>query len=147
MRRSGIRLIPILAALIAGACAAGVRAEPATAGGFAQRAWVQMTDRGPEARVVTQARDCPAVTVDGGSRPMQRRTAASADFPVTVCEARLPAIARRVSIGGHALPLPRAPNRIVIFGDTGCRLKGKSVQACDDPAEWPFAQVARLAAG
>jgi Calcineurin-like phosphoesterase len=147
MRRSGIRLIPILAGLIAGAFAAGVRAEPAPAGGFTERAWVQVTDRGPEARVVTQAHDCPSVSVDGAPRPMQQRAPASADFPVTVCEARLPAMAHRVSIGGHALPLPRALNRIVIFGDTGCRLKGKSVQACDDPAEWPFAQVARLAAG
>jgi hypothetical protein len=147
MRRGGIQLIPILAALLACASGVGARAEPAPAAGFAERAWVQMTDRGAEARVVTPAHDCPAVTVDGAPRPMQRRTAASADFPVSVCQARLPALARRVSIGGRALPLQRAPNRIVIFGDTGCRLKGKAVQACDDPAEWPFAQVARLAAG
>ena len=34
----------------------------------------------------------------------------------------------------------------MIFGDTGCRLKGDEIQDCDKPAEWPFAQVARLAA-
>jgi hypothetical protein len=134
----------LVGALLFGAvCPSTQAATPA----FAERAWVQLTDRGPEARLVTQAPDCPPVTVDGGPRPMQRRTGPSADFPVTVCQARLPAIARRVSIGGHALLLPKAMNRIVIFGDTGCRLKGKAVQACDDPAQWPFAEVARLAAG
>jgi hypothetical protein len=35
----------------------------------------------------------------------------------------------------------------VILGDSGCRLKGKVVQNCNDPvAGWPFAKVARLAA-
>ena len=135
---------PVVAALLGWVTASGARADTPV---VAERAWVQLTDRGAEARLVTQAPDCPAVIVDGGPRPMQRRAAASADFPVTVCQAGLPAIARRVAIDGHALPLPKAPKRIVILGDTGCRLKGKAVQACDDPAEWPFAEVARLAAG
>lgn len=125
---------------------AGADAEPAPPGRFAERAWVQLTDRGPEARLVTQRAGCPAVVVDGKARPMQRRAAPTADFPVSVCQALLPPGAARAAIGGHPLPLPRPPLRIVIFGDTGCRLKGKAVQACDDPAAWPFAEVARLAA-
>ena len=36
--------------------------------------------------------------------------------------------------------------RIVVIGDTGCRLKGTFVQDCNDPVKWPFATVARLAA-
>jgi hypothetical protein len=148
MRRCDFKLASAAWALLLGltigwASASAQAATPA----FAEQAWVQLTDHGPEARLVTQAPACPAVTVDGGPRPMQRRTGPSADFPVTVCQARLPAIAHRVSIGGHALPWPKAFNRIVIFGDTGCRLKGKAVQACDDPAQWPFAEVSRLAAG
>ena len=142
---SAVRMFaPALAALLCWAISAGAYAQTPA---FTERAWVQLTDRGPEARLVTQAADCPAITVDGAPRPMQRRVGPSADFPVTVCQARLPAIAHRVSIGSHALPLPKPPRRIVIFGDTGCRLKGKAVQACDDPSQWPFAQVARLAAG
>ena len=134
----------VIQALLFGAVAGGAHAA---APAFAERAWVQLTDRGPEVRAVTQATDCPFITVDGGLRRMQRRAGPSADFPVTVCQARIPAIAHRVALEGHALPLPKAPKRIVIFGDTGCRLKGRTVQACDDPAQWPFAEVARLAAG
>ncbi len=131
-----------LAALLAWTGVALAQAPPV----FAPRAWVQLTDRGPEARLVTIGAACPPVVVDGKPRPMQHRTDASADFPVVVCQAILPSGTARAAIGGHELPLPRPPKRIVIFGDTGCRLKGKAVQACDDPAEWPFAQVARLAA-
>jgi hypothetical protein len=36
--------------------------------------------------------------------------------------------------------------RIVVIGDTGCRLNDALVQDCNDPVKWPFAQVARLAA-
>ena len=47
-----------------------------------------------------------------------------ADFPVTACEARLPRAATRASLAGRPLPLPKAVvRRIVVFGDTGCRLK------------------------
>jgi hypothetical protein len=38
------------------------------------------------------------------------------------------------------------PQRIVLLGDSGCRIQGTKVQACNDPKAWPFAQVARLAA-
>jgi hypothetical protein len=78
---------------------------------------------------------------------MVRRAAPGADFPLTVCQALLPKEARSATVRGIALPIPAAePKRIVIFGDTGCRLKGAEIQDCDKPAEWPFAQVARLAA-
>jgi Calcineurin-like phosphoesterase len=145
MRRSAGKVVALLAALVASGLATSAWAQPAS--GFAERAWVQLTDRGPEARLVTQRADCPAIVVNGRVRPMRRRAAPSADFPVSVCAALLPAGAAHATIGGQPLPLPKPPKRIVIFGDTGCRLKGKAVQACDDPAEWPFAQVARLAAG
>jgi len=141
------RRVPKLAlAAVAAVLAALVAGAPADAA-VAERAWVQLTDRGAEARLATTAPDCPAVVVDSRPRSMQRRAAPSAEFPATVCQAPLPKGARTASIEGRPLPLPAAsPRRIVIFGDTGCRLKGKAVQACDDPNQWPFAQVARLAA-
>ncbi len=51
-------------------------------------------------------------------------------------------------LDGKALPLPRPnPQRIVIFGDTGCRLKtGDPTQACNDAKAWPFPKVAAMAA-
>jgi hypothetical protein len=45
------------------------------------------------------------------------------------------------------LPLPVAePKRIVVIGDTGCRLKGKEFQDCNDAKEYPFAHIASSAA-
>jgi hypothetical protein len=78
---------------------------------------------------------------------MRVRVAASADFPTTVCEVELPAGTRRASIAGRLLPLPKPrADKILIFGDTGCRLKGALVQDCNNPRAWPYAAVARRAA-
>jgi hypothetical protein len=111
------------------------------------RAWVELTDRGAEARLITASAACPAMTVDGKPTPMTRRAAPSSDFPMTVCQAPLPKVARMASVRGVSLPLPvAAPKRILMFGDTGCRLKGLEIQNCDDPKDWPFSVVARLAA-
>jgi len=38
------------------------------------------------------------------------------------------------------------PKRILVLGDTGCRIKGTAVQACNDPSAWPFAGLATAAA-
>jgi hypothetical protein len=68
---------------------------------------------------------------------------------VRACEAEVPAEGvAGAAVAGIALPLPAdAPRRIVVLGDTGCRLKdGDPVQDCNDPRAWPFAQVARSAA-
>jgi hypothetical protein len=42
-----------------------------------------------------------------------------------------------------ALPAPD-PHRIVVFGDTGCRVKGKELQDCGK--DWPFPKIAAKAA-
>ena len=45
------------------------------------------------------------------------------------------------------LPLPTGdPHRIVVLGDTGCRIKGSLLQDCSDMAKWPFARIAAEAA-
>jgi hypothetical protein len=33
-----------------------------------------------------------------------------------------------------------------VLGDTGCRINGAALQACNDPAKWPFPQIAAAAA-
>jgi hypothetical protein len=68
---------------------------------------------------------------------------------VLVCDALLGARTIRASVGGRALPVPkRRPERIVVIGDTGCRLKRADgiFQACNDRDAWPFADVADAAA-
>jgi hypothetical protein len=150
-------LLPVLAAgLIAVANSAA--AAPA------DRAWVEMAPgSGSIVRVLTMAESCPVVTVDGRPEPMAKRAAPAqlaprpnkaqvaggASFPDLICELPLPRNVRRASLAGAALPLPPARiDRIVLIGDTGCRLKDadKAWQSCNDPAQWPFAAIAAKAA-
>jgi hypothetical protein len=129
------------------AAALGVCGPAAGAGASVDRAWVEVTDRGAEARVVTSAAKCPALSIDGRVSPMRARAAPTAGFPTLVCAAPLPAGAAHVSLKGQPLPTPKGrADKILIFGDTGCRLKGADVQDCNDPRAWPFAALARRAA-
>ena len=94
-----MRLTAIAAIVL---CLSGglVRAEPPPV----SRAWVQMTGEGAEARLITDASACPAITIDGQARAMQMRAAASEAFPVTVCRAPLPAGAKQAATpAGHGL--------------------------------------------
>jgi len=65
-----------------------------------------------------------------------------------VCEYAIPAGAKSASVNARALVLPKPnPTRVIVIGDTGCRIKGRTVQDCNHPATWPFLQVAASAAG
>ena len=154
-------------------------ADAATADANLQAAWVEVGDGNAAfARVITSyaapaadtAADanatCPQITVDGkasrmslriGAGSMPLRTTASdpadskpSEFPVSTCEATLPADAKRVAVGSRSLPLPKAePQRILVLADTGCRLKkaDNAYQPCNDSSVWPFAPLAATAAG
>ncbi len=112
------------------------------------------------ARVITDAPACPDVKFDGKPEKMQIRASPAdvparpgslkdAKFPVLVCEAKLPAHVGHVSIAGKALPVPRKnPQRIVVIGDTGCRMNQSehAFQSCTDPEEWAFWQISAAAA-
>jgi hypothetical protein len=112
----------------------------------ADSAWVQAGDKGFEVRAMTSAAGCPVLHTDKGDAAMAVRAAADANFPLT-CTAPLPASTSAASIDGQALPVPITnPQRILVLGDTGCRIKGAALQACNDPAQWPFPQVAAAAA-
>jgi hypothetical protein len=119
----------------------------AGAAGAAPVAWVQMTETGAEARLVTDAPACPSIRVDGVSRPTRERAGPSEAFANRTCAVALRPADRRVDVGGLVLRAPRSRvQRIVILGDSGCRLKGVAFQTCNDPKGWPFARVAVLAA-
>jgi hypothetical protein len=108
------------------------------------------------ARVITTAASCPPIEVDGRSMAMAVRAPHSpiplrgigpTSAPVLTCEAAIPAGTAQASVAGTALSLPRAnATRIVVIGDTGCRLKTPEFQDCNDPLAFPFAQVAAAAA-
>jgi Calcineurin-like phosphoesterase len=113
--------------------------------------------------VITAATACPPVVIDGQPHPMAVRVAAGtlplhpsisrpeatkpADFPVLTCDLPLPPTAKSATVQGRPLALPPARiDRIVVIGDTGCRLKGQEIQPCNDPMAYPFAKVAERAA-
>jgi hypothetical protein len=128
-------------------------------------AYVVLGDEGqPIARAITGDLDCPAIDLDGVAQSMDVRArpvtvlprpragvgvAKSASFPVLACEKAVPPGVQRASVAGRALPLPKAvAQRVVLLGDTGCRLLalGNVWQACNDPAAWPFEAIAEGAA-
>ena len=144
----------LMAAALAAGWAAGrtqaaeaLSLAPPPAADAGDRAWVEMVPAGRELRAVTHADGCPTASVDGAARPMRPRVARDAAFAVGVCALALRPQDRVAEVAGARLVLaPVTPRRIVILGDTGCRVKGRTVQACDDPKAWPFPQVAAHAA-
>lgn len=110
-------------------------------------AWVQMTGSGAEARIVTDAPVCPSIRVGAAVRPMMERAVPVPGFANRVCAAALRPGDGPVTVAGQVLHAPSArPNRVVILGDSGCRLRGNVFQHCRDPSGWPFARIAALAA-
>jgi hypothetical protein len=157
-------LAPAALATLLSGCAALTHTPDA----YVQSAFLILGDDGaPIARAITTAPYCPHIEVDGQAFHMDVRSPWSAiplrplasaedgqarpvpvSNPVQSCETRLPSGARSVRVAGRfLLPMPVAePKRIVVIGDTGCRLKGKEFQDCNDPQAFPFAKVAASAA-
>ena len=115
-------------------------------------AWIQFTSGGSlEVRTVASGA-CPTVTLDDAPpATMLARAKLDANFP-SVCSVAVPVNTKTVRLempDGSSLalspPVPD-PQRILVLGDTGCRIKGTALQACNDPAAWPFAGLARAAA-
>ena len=87
----------------------------------------------------------------GGNLPSN--PAFNPNFDVVSCELALPPSAGEVSIDGRPLVLPKKDvRRIVVLGDTGCRIKvpasgkGDPIQDCADPQAWPWPKIAAAAA-
>ena len=64
------------------------------------------------------------------------------------CSAKIPHGALSATVGGRSIAasMPKETDRIAVFGDTGCRLKGTTVQDCNSPESWPLAQLSRSVA-
>ena len=154
--------IIIRASLLATLSGCAALASPPTLSSF-----VVMGDDGASvARVLTAGAACPPIRLDGRDVAMSVRAPAAtiaqrptvspaletkpSAFPVLACEARIPADSVQASVAGQPLPLPLPRvqlSRIVIIGDTGCRLKSNvAYQDCHDSVAYPFARIAALAA-
>ncbi len=88
--------------------------------------------------------------VDGEVVAMSPRGPKTEDFPVLACEALAGRDVGSANLDERSFALlPKNPRRILLIGDTGCRILerrgGLYMQACEDPKAWPFAQLARAA--
>ncbi|HMB89562.1 MAG TPA: metallophosphoesterase [Rhodothermales bacterium] len=72
------------------------------------------------------------------------------DFDITVCEATLAHDLQSATLGGKQLALPESsPQRMLVIGDTGCRMKDNTFQNCNDSPnvdtteveEWLFTET------
>ena len=150
---------------------ASANASLVTSGGLVARAIVQQ-DAGGQA-------SCPMIRIGGVESAMTVRapavtsvasrgdfygSARLVDFPVVTCEAALPANTKSASINGQPLKVlsgNTSVNRVVVVGDTGCRVKGPTafvqaadgtasggdrLQDCSSEAAWPYAKLSRVAA-
>lgn len=107
--------------------------------------WVQAGPNGAAiARVITKREICPDIKLDGVAVQMDERQSPTDDFPVLVCEIIIPEGTNTASVFSRNLKLPvENPKKIVILGDTGCRLEtGDVPQSCNDPEAWPFEKIA-----
>ena len=134
--------------------------QPGTAEAETHAAWVQLVGPGRDAsiRVITDDTRCPTLKADGANLPMQVRAAPRplfkpgteappASFLILTCEVMAPSGTSSIVLHGQRLPLaPADIRRIVVFGDTGCRInkKKKKMQNCDE--DWPYQKIARHAA-
>ena len=93
--------------------------------------WVELGPDGASSVRAIADDACPSVLFDGAGTPMAVRSAPDqkienvkpAVFPVWGCEVAVPPGAIAAVVDGKPLPLARPnPQRILIFGDTGCRL-------------------------
>jgi hypothetical protein len=79
--------------------------------------------------------------------PMTQRAAAVKGFNDLVCDVAVPASAKNLRVEQHILPAPASKvNTVVVFGDTGCRIKGFVIQQCNDPKAWPFPLITHTVA-
>jgi predicted phosphodiesterase len=151
--------------LLVAAFAVSFAVRPASANTLA--IWVQLGPNNEQhrepnvvARAITDDAECPVLRADGQPHPMKLRATpetalrgvALAHFPVRSCEANVPSHVVGLTFDSAPLPLMRGqPRRIVIIGDTGCRIEHTNgeyyrPQDCNDADAWPYAKIARHAA-
>ncbi|MCY4746758.1 metallophosphoesterase [Pelomonas sp. UHG3] len=125
-----------------------------------QQAWVQaVAGPGWQVRALTDEASCPMLSWAGGQAPMTPRSEPGevppppgntqperkpTSFTLRACEAAWPVGVASVQLGQFTLRAPaRELRRIVVIGDTGCRLKASddAWQPCNDPGQWPFARI------
>lgn len=134
--------------------------------GAVEAIYVVAGDRGQSVvRAVVVEGDCPVLIADGVPRRMDTRTAPEviaqratqsqatlpkpSAFSMRVREISVASPVRSATVLGRPVPLMKPdPRRVVVIGDTGCRIKASdnAVQDCLTEQAWPFPALASKAA-
>jgi predicted phosphodiesterase len=120
--------------------------SPGSAAADTLASWVQLIGSKGEAsiRVIVNNTD-PCPTLSGGPQMKVRAEPDTLFSDVRVCEAVVPAGTKDVQLDGKTLPLsPKEIRKVVVFGDTGCRLTDKKTQDCS--TGWFYKTLAQHAA-
>jgi calcineurin-like phosphoesterase family protein len=104
--------------------------------------WIELGPDGSAlARVVVEpGTECPSLAADSIPLTMKVRQPIPEGLK-PACEATVPVGTRSLRWKKKKLLLPRSPNRVVVIGDTGCRVRGGQFQDCANAARWPFKTV------
>lgn len=102
------------------------------------------------ARAVTDQGRCPKIKIDGREQVMALRAKGGGPKgfeAILSCETEVSKFANNVTVAGKKLKLlNKQPSRIVVIGDTGCRMKPGDYQNCNNvlglTTSWPFPQIA-----
>lgn len=94
--------------------------------------------------------ECKSVSVEMTNRSFSELQLEKIRFDdATICQASLPKDTAVVRSTNGIINIPTSPQKIVIMGDTGCRLRNQNgkgpIQNCDDDKEWPFSRLMRSA--
>ena len=134
----------------------GSSVAPSDAGviaAYSLTAPVGMTRSGLVARaVVPMGNPCPLLRTTHAKGVNKRTAMIERVAPATTngafaslrsCSAKMPYGAISATVGERSIPasMPKETDRIAVFGDTGCRLVGTTVQDCNSPQSWPLAQI------
>lgn len=101
-------------------------------------------------RAIIKNAPCPEILIDERPMEMFERADLDIDEKIHICEFRGDQDLKSVKIEKEniefAVVKPQL-NKIVAFGDTGCRKKRFISQNCNNPDKWPFEKNSILAAG
>ncbi len=134
------KALPVSLCLIFSACAH----KPMT--------YVGLADEGHSfvKTVSTKGKACEPVSLETSQKQFSSLELKKTTFDdASICEATLPVGTAVVRSGAGEINIPQDLVRIVIMGDTGCRLKNQNgkgpIQKCEDEKEWPFSRLIRSA--
>ena len=142
------RLTPLTAAATLFFVFASAGGNDANASTGLVTAWTQLGPDGAViARAITADATCPDAILDENTTTMQVRAGPAKGFPNTVCELTIKPDTESLRVGDFELPLlAEDPKKVVVIGDTGCKVEQDEIQDCSDPAAWPFQTIAQQAA-